>query len=288
MYQLFNGYHLGTNRALFVVAPRPHTVSDSSQTEFNLIDGERKLEGIQEVLLIVHMPKSQDGFCVQASLDTGHQATYSAPNHLVLMRPKDDGGPRPSGEPPPPPPPPPAPTPIKQLIITRRVAQSCGTFDENGNLRLRKLVEPGRPRPIMGELALPDLPTKVLLRTAGGESEKTSRVRTANNLNALQSQITRSMLDSASSVTYTPKDFVETAVFKSLVASEARSVDTLLTKLAEKGHISREAVQALARYKIQTVGDLFANPAAAVDIPEATDVRTKTIDKLLNLYHGHA
>ena len=28
MYQLFNGYHLGSNRALFVVAPRPHTVSE--------------------------------------------------------------------------------------------------------------------------------------------------------------------------------------------------------------------------------------------------------------------
>jgi len=34
MYQLFNGYHLGTNRALFVIAPRPHTVSEPAQVDF--------------------------------------------------------------------------------------------------------------------------------------------------------------------------------------------------------------------------------------------------------------
>jgi hypothetical protein len=64
MYQLFNGYHLGSNRALFVVAPRPHTVPDQAQTEFNLIDGERKLEGIQEVFVVVHLPKSLGVLCI--------------------------------------------------------------------------------------------------------------------------------------------------------------------------------------------------------------------------------
>src|SRR5262249_14217545 len=42
MYQLFNGYHLGTNRALFVIAPRPHVVSSGPQADFNLINGERR------------------------------------------------------------------------------------------------------------------------------------------------------------------------------------------------------------------------------------------------------
>ncbi len=91
MYQLFNGYHLGSNRALFVVAPRPHTVSNPNQTEFNLIDGERKLEGIQEVFLVIHMPRSMDGFCIQAGLDTGHETTTVAPAFAVRMRPKDQG-----------------------------------------------------------------------------------------------------------------------------------------------------------------------------------------------------
>ena len=69
LYQLFNGYHLGTNRAVFVVAPRPHTVDSS----FNLIDGERKLEGIQDMFLVITMPRSLKGFCIHASIDTGHK-----------------------------------------------------------------------------------------------------------------------------------------------------------------------------------------------------------------------
>lgn len=285
MYQLFNGYHLGTNRALFVVAPRPHTVSNSSQTEFNLIDGERKLEGLQEVLLVVHMPKTLDGFCVQANLDTGHQATFSAPQHLLLMKWKDDdGSPGPDGDPPPPPPPPPPPsTPVKQLVVTRRIAQSCGTFDENDNFHIRQLQELGRPGVIVGEIALPDLPTKVLLRT-GPEGGTTARILTANNLNTLQSQINRAMLDNASSVKYTAKDFVQTAVFKSLIGTAARSIPTPLTELAERGHLSRDTVQLLARHRINTVADLFNNPAAALGgIPEAPDVRIRVIDNLLSL-----
>lgn len=68
IYSLFDGYHLGTNRAMFVMQPRPHMVN----TDFNLIDGIRKLEGIQDIFLVVSIPKSNKGFCVQARLDTGH------------------------------------------------------------------------------------------------------------------------------------------------------------------------------------------------------------------------
>jgi hypothetical protein len=72
IYSIFDGYHLGTNRAMFVIQPRPHIVS----TDFNLIDGIRKLEGIQDVFLVVSIPKDNKGFCVQAHLDTGHIAEY--------------------------------------------------------------------------------------------------------------------------------------------------------------------------------------------------------------------
>src|SRR5215207_9803785 len=72
MYQLFTGYHLGSNRALFAIAPRPHTVGSSDQVDFNLIQGGRALEGIQEMFLVVQMPRQLEGFCVQAMLDTGH------------------------------------------------------------------------------------------------------------------------------------------------------------------------------------------------------------------------
>jgi hypothetical protein len=45
--------HIGTNRAAFAVAPRPHTLSKVDNTEdlpaeFNLINDQRPLEGIQD------------------------------------------------------------------------------------------------------------------------------------------------------------------------------------------------------------------------------------------------
>ena len=81
MYQLFNGYHLGTNRAVFVVVPRPNIKS----SEFILIDdsgGGRVLEGIQDVFLVVNIPKKLKGFCVQASIDTGHKVMA---NNMIAM-----------------------------------------------------------------------------------------------------------------------------------------------------------------------------------------------------------
>src|SRR6185436_8134183 len=46
MYQLFNGYHPGTNRAVFVVFARPHAATEALQLNNNLINGERRLEGV--------------------------------------------------------------------------------------------------------------------------------------------------------------------------------------------------------------------------------------------------
>lgn len=68
IYSIFDGYHLGSNRAMFVIQPRPHMVD----SDFNLIDGLRRLEGIQDVFLVVSVPKENKGLCVQAHLDTGH------------------------------------------------------------------------------------------------------------------------------------------------------------------------------------------------------------------------
>ncbi len=79
MYQLFNGYHLGTNRALFVIAPRPHIASDGG---FNLLDGERKLEGIQDMFLVIYVPAGLKGICMQASLDTGHNVDPEPMSYL--------------------------------------------------------------------------------------------------------------------------------------------------------------------------------------------------------------
>jgi hypothetical protein len=76
-------------RALFVIAPRPHIASDKPGVDFNLIRGERKLEGIQDMFLVVYVPKRLGGLCLQASLDTGHDVEDESGAPLVLHRDPD-------------------------------------------------------------------------------------------------------------------------------------------------------------------------------------------------------
>lgn len=70
MYEIFTGYHLGSNRAVFYMVPRPHTVEEKDQYTF--VNGPRRLEGIQEVFLVVNRPKDVPGLCVEAFLETAH------------------------------------------------------------------------------------------------------------------------------------------------------------------------------------------------------------------------
>jgi hypothetical protein len=68
IYSLLQGYHLGTNRAIFFMQPRPHI----QNTKFTFIRGLRALEGVQEFFLIVNRPKSIPRICVEAALETAH------------------------------------------------------------------------------------------------------------------------------------------------------------------------------------------------------------------------
>jgi hypothetical protein len=68
MYNLFQAFHLGTNRALFFIEPRPHI----RQSEATFINGPRAIEGIQEVFLVTVRPKEMADFCVGAKLETAH------------------------------------------------------------------------------------------------------------------------------------------------------------------------------------------------------------------------
>ena len=68
MYNLFQAFHQGTNRALFFMEPRPHI----RQGEATFINGPRAQEGIQEVFLIVVRPKEMKEFCIGALLETAH------------------------------------------------------------------------------------------------------------------------------------------------------------------------------------------------------------------------
>jgi len=68
LYTLLQGYHLGTNRSMFFMQPRPHM----QDQKFSFVRGLRRLEGIQEFFLIIDRPASVPGICVEIALETAH------------------------------------------------------------------------------------------------------------------------------------------------------------------------------------------------------------------------
>lgn len=68
LHTMLQSYHMGTNRALFFLQPRPH-IQDS---RFTFVQGLRRLEGVQEFFLIVNRPKNVPGLCVEVALETAH------------------------------------------------------------------------------------------------------------------------------------------------------------------------------------------------------------------------
>jgi hypothetical protein len=70
MYNLLTGYHAGTNRATFLMLPRPHVLQPTDHRTF--IQGLRVIEGVQEFFLVVARPPGMDGLCIEAHLETGH------------------------------------------------------------------------------------------------------------------------------------------------------------------------------------------------------------------------
>lgn len=68
VYSLLQGYHLGTNRAIFFMQPRPHI----QNAKFTFIRGLRALEGVQEFFLIVDGPNTMRRLCIEIALETAH------------------------------------------------------------------------------------------------------------------------------------------------------------------------------------------------------------------------
>lgn len=69
MYNQLTGYHLGTNRAVFLMLPRLHMVQNDFQT---FVQGLRYIEGVQEFFLVVARSHGIDGLSIEASLETAH------------------------------------------------------------------------------------------------------------------------------------------------------------------------------------------------------------------------
>jgi hypothetical protein len=70
MYNLLTSYHLGTNRATFLMLPRPHILQPTIYRTF--VQGVRAIEGVQEFFLIVARPKEMQGLSIEALLETSH------------------------------------------------------------------------------------------------------------------------------------------------------------------------------------------------------------------------
>jgi len=82
MYHQLTSYHVGTNRAVFYILPRPHIV----QTPHTFVNGPRLLEGIQEFFLVVMRPASLPEVCVEAYLETAHlHAEPIAEGHETMV-----------------------------------------------------------------------------------------------------------------------------------------------------------------------------------------------------------
>jgi hypothetical protein len=159
--------------------------------------------------------------------------------------------------------------------------QACGTFDDNGNFNLRQVREPRRRPQVVGEIAVDALTTRAFFRSATGESGRSLRVAAANNLNRLQSEINRRMLDSASAANYEPRDFTESNVFKSLVAASASRADIPLAELADRGYIDRDTLEFLGRHRMTTLRDLFGTATVGGDVADEDSAKRRIIDRLL-------
>jgi hypothetical protein len=284
MYQLFNGYHLGTNRALFVIAPRPRTVS----SDFDLIRGERKLEGIQDMFLVVYVPKQLSGICLQASLDTGHVVLEQSGTKMVLSLKSDDGAPRqPNGQdedigqgsgggggassgdgsdk-----------TEVSYLVVTRRLVRTCVRFAENDRLVLVAVpalpdgetppdgVSPLRDVVFESEMLATESSQTLARMVRDGGLSSEEKVRLANQFNVSQQRIMDTMLSGFSAGRYRPRRFVDTRTFRALVAETLSRAPITIEQFRRPGVLSARTLQALRRGGVGSVSDLFAiqGPAA--------------------------
>jgi len=249
MYQLFNGYHVGTNRAVFAIFPRPHIVAKSAQVEHNLINGERRLEGVQDVFLVVQVPRSIQGVCVRAYLDTGHKLSVDSPGLGVGMTP--------------------------QLVVTRRNVGGCGVFE---NDRLRAVPPPVDDTPrqpmIVGEHEVAStLPSHRRRATTGAAA----RVEVADDLNLGQADVRAAVLADATTGAYEPRPFIETAAFGRLASVDLRGTAVDLKTLVDSGFVSPQEEVALRRLGVETTGEIFSYEK---DMPAVSTVRSRLVAAL--------
>jgi hypothetical protein len=304
MYQLFNGYHLGTNRAVFAVFPRPHT-SSSTTGSYSLIKGERQLEGLQDVFLVVTMPRSLKGFCIQASIDTGHKPPSNQPLSMAMTKtfsisrgdfsdppclggtvgdPGDGGwggggggggggtgGGGNSGD----------DDNGFSFIVTRRMVQSCGIFNANGLFELQPPADnPKRPHIFVGEtfISTKKSMARVMARERfdppeGGFDD--CRDETIAMYNHNLARMSKSMLNIFSSGGTKLDDLKETKTFRLLFANAANTVKFTADDLLRLKYINDKEHKILKKHKIENLNDLFKPSADFIVDADVNELRNR-------------
>jgi hypothetical protein len=276
LYQLMNAYHLGTNRCVLLVAPRPHTATSATeQVDFNLLKGARALEGIQDFFVIVQAPSTLKGLCIQATLETGH--TVNQRLGVLRMR-KDDDFDIPDDIPdfdPPPAEEPDDPLPnedpddsvSERLVITRRTIANCGLFDESGELVPvgADIVLPDRGGrvSVVGETTVAEgLPEKVVVaRTDRRDTSTRGQQMVADQRNRFHRRVMHAMLSNFTARRYKPRRFIETTTARSLAQLTLRRSTLDTNVLEEKGLVTRAELKTLGNPR--TLGEIF-EPGPAV------------------------
>jgi hypothetical protein len=263
MYQLFTGYHLGTNRPLFLMFPRPHIAQSADQADINLINGERHLEGVQDLFVVVHLPLRASGLCLQLNLDTGHKLPF---------------GPEPGTEHLP---------GSRRLVVTRRLIRACAEIGEDGRLHPVETPPHVGDDLIVGDLELdPDarLANRRTAHVAGiGRAE---RIGLADALNAAQATI-RERMRSASARRYKPRRFVDTEGFAELAAATLQTVEIDLAALQKSGHLTEAEVTEIRALGVAGISELFDDGGLsrrkAADIDRIRSIRQRVLDGLLEV-----
>jgi hypothetical protein len=269
------------------------------------------LEGFQDVLLVVHVPQSLGGICIQATLDTGHRAAYQTPLDttqraafqatapativpIMMLQPPGagsgggGGGGRPVfGSPevyadpnqeildaP----------PLYQLVVTRRVVRSCGKFNESGGLTVTGAGAPALPNVVFETLVPgPSLAaTSAVLRT--GEAGQVGKLDQANALNAFQHEVTQAMLGGISTIRPRLRPFVQTDTFRRLAVSSLTRLDVGLQRLVEAELMDADVAEQFMSAGVRTVGDLFQPTLASrrgTNLVQLGDARKRVLDSAL-------
>jgi hypothetical protein len=269
MYQLFSGYHPGTNRALFVMFARPNAATEAIQLNNNLINGERRLEGVQDIFLVALVPRSVPGICVHAQLETSHKGEAA--------RQISDEFPDP-------------------LVVTRRVVRGCGEFvDDRLRVVAAPATEPLPPRPVPPGRP-PRFPTPIAGETVvnvrarfGGESpteyaaaSRKQRIRAADQLNLAQAEVRRKVLSLHASGQYTVRDFLHTTTFRTIASAAARKSTIPVDELVKLGYATTDEATALRRLNIRDAGDVFSFGSNKPDMPTVvTELRHRLLEALI-------